>query len=218
MVNWGYYAPITFSQFRVSSFLGNFTTMQATQHETKVAAIIQSAAAPPVEAQGELTIKLILSFVLPVLILASAAVAENLPEAPNQIASPMGNNFMLTSTIPAQAKTSERPTLGDKKFVSLAIISTASTFADSYTTLFARQNYLAGKKGVCNMEVESAYLYGTHPTVGRTYAVAAIKSVGSLAAAYYLHKHGHSKLWAMPLIANAAISLQGVTQNMMVCN
>ena len=105
----------------------------------------------------------------------------------------------------------------DKKFLSLALISTGSTFADSYTTLFARENWLAGKKGVCNVEVESAYLYGTHPTVGRAYAVASVKSVSSAFAAYYLRKH-HSRLWSLPLVANSIISLQGVGQNMAACN
>jgi hypothetical protein len=105
----------------------------------------------------------------------------------------------------------------DATFLGLALISTGSTFADSYTTLFARQNWLAGKKGVCNVEVQSAYLYGTHPTVGRAYAVASAKGAGSILAAYYLRKH-HNKFWSAPLVANSILSLQGVTQNMMACN
>ena len=105
----------------------------------------------------------------------------------------------------------------DKKFLSLAIISTGSTFADSYTTLFARQNWLAGKQGVCNIETESPYLYGTHPTVGRAYAVASMKSAGSAFAAYYLRRH-HSRLWSLPLVANSIMSLQGVGQNLANCN
>ena len=97
------------------------------------------------------------------------------------------------------------------------MISTGSTFADSYTTLFARDNFLAGKTNVCNMETQSAYLYGTHPTVGRAYAVASIKSASSLFAAYYMRKH-HNKFWSLPLVANSVIGLQGVTQNMRACN
>ena len=62
------------------------------------------------------------------------------------------------------------------------------------------------------------YLYGTHPTVARTYAVASIKTVGAVATAYYLRKHHHSILWSLPLIGSTASSLQGTTQNMMVCN
>src|SRR5579872_3503656 len=100
---------------------------------------------------------------------------------------------------------------------SASVISTGTTFADSYTTLFARENWLAHKQGVCNAEVESAYLYGTHPTVARTYAVASVKSAGAIFAAYYFRKH-HSKLWSLPLIANSVIGAQGVAQNMVNCN
>jgi hypothetical protein len=105
----------------------------------------------------------------------------------------------------------------DKKFVSLALISTGSTFADSYTTLFARENWLARKPGVCNVETQSPYLYGTHPTVGRAYAVASVKSAGAIVSAFYLRKH-HNRFWSLPLIGNSAISLEGVTQNMIACN
>ena len=116
---------------------------------------------------------------------------------------------------PAPKPVESRPI--NANFISLALISSGSTFADSYTTLFARENWLAGKKGVCNVEVQSAYLYGTHPTVGRAYAVASIKSATSVLAAYYLRKH-HSKFWSLPLVANSIVSLEGVTQNMVACN
>jgi hypothetical protein len=69
------------------------------------------------------------------------------------------------------------------------------TLGDSCTTLFALQNWLVG---VCIADVDSAYLYGTHPTVGRVYAVASAKSAGSIMAAYYLRGH-HSKFWSLPL-------------------
>jgi hypothetical protein len=126
--------------------------------------------------------------------------------------------FMVESTSSAAKPrlAAETKTI-DNKFVGLALISTASTFADSYTTLFARENWLAGKQGVCNMEVQSAYLYGTHPTVGRAYGIASAKSAGALFAAYYLRKH-HHKFWSLPLIANSIVSVQGVTQNMVSCN
>jgi hypothetical protein len=123
---------------------------------------------------------------------------------------------MAVALTPVSAPQAEAR-LVDKKFLSLAIISTGSTFADSYTTLFARQNWLAGKQGVCNMETESAYLYGTHPTVARTYAVASVKSAGSAFAAYYLRKR-HSRLWSLPLVATSIMSLQGVGQNLVNCN
>jgi hypothetical protein len=153
---------------------------------------------------------------LAVLMLGGIAVAkEPLPDAPSAVAGADGFMFEAPVSAPSPRLAETKPI--DRKFVALALVSTGSTFADSYTTLFARQNWLAGKKGVCNMEVESAYLYGTHPTVGRAYAVASIKSAGSVLAAYYLRKH-HNKFWSLPLVANSVMGLQGVTQNMMTCN
>jgi len=158
--------------------------------------------------------------VLATLVLMGTSTAKELPDAlPNAPSSSMmAGSFIAESAVhvPETPQVVETKPV-DAKFVSLALISTGSTFADSYTTLFARQNWLAGKKGVCNMEVQSAYLYGTHPTVGRVYAVASAKSAGSILAAYYLRKH-HSKFWSAPLVANSIISLQGVTQNMVACN
>ena len=153
-----------------------------------------------------------------VIALATVSRAGELPEAPSTSVMRMSPAAMIEVATPVSTpRIAESNPVVDKKFISLAFISTSSTFADSYTTLFARQNWLAGKKGVCNVEVESAYLYGTHPTVARTYSVAAAKSVGSAFAAYYLRKH-HSKFWSAPLIVNSVMSLQGVTQNMIMCN
>ncbi|MGA2020779.1 MAG: hypothetical protein ABSH02_09330 [Candidatus Sulfotelmatobacter sp.] len=156
---------------------------------------------------------------LAVLGLVTISMAAELPEAPSSVI--RSNAEMIEPAEPVQASmlVAARPEVKrvDKMFLSLAIVSTGSTFADSYTTLFARQNWLAGKKGVCNVEVESAYLYGTHPTVGRAYAVASVKSAGSMVAAYYLRKH-HNKFWSLPLVSNSIISLQGVGQNMAMCN
>jgi hypothetical protein len=158
------------------------------------------------------------------LTLVSISFAKELPEAPS---STLGTSSSFTTGEPISPVMAVAMTpaytpktevkLVDKKFLSLAIVSTGSTFADSYTTLFARQNWLAGKQGVCNMETESPYLYGTHPTVVRTYAVASVKSAGAVLTAYYFRKH-HSKLWSLPLLANSVISLQGVGQNMANCN
>ena len=151
-----------------------------------------------------------------ILLLTSNAIAAagELPDAPSTSAAVKS---LAAPTPLVQPPTPlEAPPL-DKKFLSLAIISSSTAFADSYTTLFARQNWLAGKTGVCNREVESAYLYGTHPTVARSYAVASVKSASAIAASYYLRKR-HSKLWSLPLAANAIMSLQGVTQNMITCN
>jgi len=156
-----------------------------------------------------------LSFLLTVLALSGACVAGELPDAPSSAAA--ANNFMVEAAIPAPVPKPAEKKIVSPSFVSLAVISTASTFADSYTTLFARENWLAGKANVCNMEAQSPYLYGTHPTVARTYGVAVAKSSTSVLAAYYLRKH-HSRFWSMPLIANSVLSLQGVTQNMIACN
>ena len=168
--------------------------------------------------RGNALMKIAQSYAFVLLVLAGTCFAADLPEAPSavmgaaaiEIVAPASTS-RISTTAPVETK------VVDKKFLALALISTGSTFADSYTTLFARENWLAGKTGVCNAEVQSAYLYGTHPTVARAYAVASIKSVGSVAASYYLRKH-HSKFWSVPLIANSLISLQGTTQNMRACN
>jgi len=158
----------------------------------------------------------ILYSALALLIMSGVSAAKELPEAPSAVLE--AEAFVVEAPLPTPGpRAFEKKTTLDATFVSLALISTSSTFADSYTTLFARQNWLAGKKGVCNMEVQSAYLYGTHPTVGRTYAVASAKSAASVFAAYYLRKH-HNKFWSLPLVANSVVGLQGVTQNMMACN
>lgn len=145
-----------------------------------------------------------------------AAAKDPLPDAPSAVSS--SAEFFVEAPAPApMPRIAETNRVVDLKFTTLALVSAGSTFADSYTTLFARENWLAGKTNVCNEEVQSAYLYGTHPTVARAYAVASAKTATSVFAAYYLKKH-HSRFWSAPLVANAAISLEGVTQNMMACN
>ena len=157
-----------------------------------------------------------------ILLVVGSSSAADLPTAPSSVATTEASPMEFFA--PAAVSTSKpattivaEPKVMDKKFVSLALISTGVTFSDSYTTLFARQNWLAGKQHVCNAEIQSAYLYGTHPTVARTYAVASVKSVGSIALSYYLRKH-HQKLWALPLVANTLAGAQGTTQNMIACN
>jgi len=159
-----------------------------------------------------------LHMTLAVLALATISMATELPEAPSSVVRTGGAMIEVTgSALEPIIVVNPETKLIDKTFVTLAVIATGSTFADSYTTLFARQNWLAGKKGVCNAEVQSAYLYGTHPTVGRAYAVASVKSAGAVFAAYYFRKH-HNKFWSLPLVANSIMSLQGVGQNMATCN
>jgi hypothetical protein len=178
-----------------------------------------AAAAKPV-VQGAI-MKTFLNIALALVVTSGIAVAKempkDLPNAPSADMTPEAAFVEAPLIVPAPApRLAEKPTI-DKKFVGLAIMSTGSTFADSYTTLFARQNWLAGKTNVCNMEAQSAYLYGTHPTVGRAYAVASVKSAASLLAAYYLRKH-HNRFWSAPLIGNSVIGLMGVNQNMRACN
>lgn len=186
-----------------------------TDRSKSVASGKQSAGASESMAVKGDFLKTTLLSILAVLVLGGISAAKDLPDAPS--AAMTADPFIVESTPLVRApKTVETKTI-DTTFISLAVISTGSTFADSYTTLFARQNWLAGKKGVCNMETQSAYLYGTHPTVARTYAVASAKSGLSVLAAYYLKKH-HSKFWSAALIGNSVISLEGVTQNMMACN
>jgi len=162
--------------------------------------------------------KTALSCVFVLLVLIGTSMAAELPEAPSSSL----NAAPAIEPAPAVISSKGPSVLPegkivDNKFIALAVISTGLTFSDSYTTLFARENWLAGKAHVCNAEVQSAYLYGTHPTVGRAYAVASAKSVGSVLGAYYLRKH-HSKFWSLPLIANSVMSLQGTAQNLAACN
>jgi hypothetical protein len=168
--------------------------------------------------EKRIAMKTIIPVILAVLAMGTVSAAKELPNAPSAV-TPVSSS-LEAAPAPAVATFTpvhvERPVV-DKKFIALALVSTGATFGDSYTTLFARDNWLAHRQGVCNEEVESAYLYGTHPTVGRAYAVATVKSGTSLLAAYYLRKH-HSKLWSLPLVANSIIGMQGVTQNMVNCN
>jgi hypothetical protein len=167
--------------------------------------------------EGDSQMKSIIGILLAVLAFSTTLTAEELPDAPSRMTT-SSSHFVIRAAVPVVAPKAAEVKVVDRKFLSLVAISTGSTFADSYTTLFARQNWLAGKTGVCNMEAQSAYLYGTHPTVARAYAVASVKSITAAAAAYYLRKHGHNKLWSVPLLVNTATSLQGVGQNMAVCN
>jgi hypothetical protein len=166
---------------------------------------------------GDTQMKWVICVLLTVLACSAISAAKELPDAPSKAAA-SSSHFVILAAVPVVAQRAPERKVIDKKFLSLVAISTGSTFADSYTTLFARQNWLAGKTGVCNVEAQSAFLYGTHPTVARAYAVASVKSVTAAVAAYYLRKHGHNRLWSFPLLMNTATSLQGVGQNLVVCN
>jgi hypothetical protein len=196
--------------------------MQCNDKSLAIGASLQNDVCLPIgmSPKGVSFMKSTLALVLAVLALPITSSAAELPAAPSSVAKTDSSaiEIVAVSSTPriSEPKFSENRIV-DTKFIGLAIMSTGTTFADSYTTLFARQNWLAGKKTVCNVEVQSAYLYGTHPTVGRAYAVASAKSVGSVLASYYLRKH-HNKVWALPLIANSVLGAQGTTQNMISCN
>jgi hypothetical protein len=167
---------------------------------------------------GAALLKLVTLTTATVLALAAVSLAAELPAAPSAVSSASPAFVAASTAVSTPApKIAEAGPVMNKTFVSLALISTSSTFADSYTTLFARENWLARRQGVCNAEVQSAYLYGTHPTVARAYGVASAKSAGAILAAYYLRKH-HNRFWSAALVGNTAISLEGVTQNMIECN
>ena len=210
-----FYYSLAIVPFRVWPYLRDMNERNDSRHPATNASPLQSK----IDGRTHTVATLTRSALGAVIILAFAAssMAAELPGAPSSV---VRTNIVTVGPpveAPAVAVARSEVKVFDKTFVSLALVSAGSTFADSYTTLFARENWLAGKKGVCNVEVESAYLYGTHPTVRRAYAVASLKSAGSVFTAYYLRKH-HNKFWSLPLIANSVISLQGVGQNMATCN
>jgi hypothetical protein len=128
--------------------------------------------------------------------------------------------LILVAVSVAQNSTEGSTRVVDKKFLLLTALSAGGTFADSYTTTWAIQNWKntpPGQSRACNVESESPWLYGTHPTLGRAYAVAAGKSIGATVAAYYLKKH-HSRLWSLPMAINAGLSIQGMSHNLATCN
>jgi hypothetical protein len=163
-------------------------------------------------------VKNFLRIMFAVMVTTSVATAKELPDAPSAEMSAIGaaEPIIVSTASPDIPPVTEKSVM-DKKFIALAIITAGSTFADSYTTMFASQNWKAGKTNVCNAEGQSPYLYGTHPTATRAYGVAFAKTAGSIVAARYLRKH-HNRFWALPLIGISATSLQGVTQNMNACN
>jgi hypothetical protein len=128
--------------------------------------------------------------------------------------------LILVAACVAENSTEGSTRIVDKKFMILTALSAGGTFADSYTTTWAIQNWKntpPGQSRACNVESESPWLYGAHPTVGRAYAVAAGKSIGATVAAYYLKKH-HSRLWSLPMAINSGLSIQGMTHNLATCN
>ncbi|MGC2477448.1 MAG: hypothetical protein WA485_24120 [Candidatus Sulfotelmatobacter sp.] len=211
-----FYYSLAIVPFRVWPYLRDMNERNDSRHPAINASPLRSNIAGHTRKLTTLT-RSALGAAVVILALAASSRAAELPGAPSSVVRANIVEAAPPVQVPTVAAARSEVKVIDKTFVSLALVSTGSTFADSYTTLFARENWLAGKKGVCNVEVESAYLYGTHPTVRRAYAVASLKSAGSVFAAYYLRKH-HNKFWSLPLVANSVISLQGVGQNMATCN
>ncbi|MBS1850408.1 MAG: hypothetical protein JST79_05820 [Acidobacteria bacterium] len=166
--------------------------------------------------------KLIARFAAVLVMLTAVGLAENLPDSPGSMmesSSSSVRSMAVTAAVvrPTPAITEKK--VADKKFLSLTALSTAATFADSYTTTWAIQNWQntpAGESRPCNAETQSPWLYGTHPTYARVYTVAAGKSVGSALLSYYLKKR-HSRFWQLPLTVNTAFSLQGMAHNVASC-
>jgi hypothetical protein len=69
--------------------------------------------------------------------LAQVARAAEPPDAPSSLIRRTAP--VLAIALPASVPKPAEESPIDKKFVSLAFVSTSSTFADSYTTLFARR-------------------------------------------------------------------------------
>ena len=95
--------------------------------------------------KGITLLRSIVTAAFAVVALTTVSVAAELPEAPSSSVMRM-NAAMIETTVPVSAPKFAETNTVDKTFLSLAFISTSSTFADSYTTLFARQNWLAHKQ------------------------------------------------------------------------
>src|SRR5579863_313321 len=80
--------------------------------------------------------KSILLLSVAVLALTGLCAAKDLPDAPSAVAA-AADGFIAEPVAPRQAlKVAETKPI-DATFLGLALVSTGSTFADSYTTLFA---------------------------------------------------------------------------------
>jgi hypothetical protein len=75
--------------------------------------------------------------------------AGELPSAPSSVVGDVPGIEMATPMVQTNRVVDLRTEhkVVDKKFIAFAVVSTGSTFADSYTTLFARENWLAGDGG-----------------------------------------------------------------------
>jgi hypothetical protein len=159
-------------------------------------------------------------------IAANAGGEGEIPDAPSTSSSllPMNAALRITATpssYRARPVSPERSRVIDKQFLILSAISTATIFADSYSTTWIGENYRAHGAGPCTVEGGEPLLYGLHPTVARSYAVGAGLSAGAIAVSYLAKKHLPSRLkwmWTAPLLYETSVSVHGFSTNLVRCN
>jgi len=154
---------------------------------------------------------------------ASAGGEAAIPDAPSSLL-PTNAALKITATpssVQAGLLSPEHSGVIDKQFLILSAISTATIFADSYTTTWIGQNYRAHGSGPCTVEGGEPLLYGLHPTTGRAYAVGVGMAAGAIAVSYIAKKHLPSKLkwmWPAPLLYETGVSAHGFSTNVVRCN
>jgi hypothetical protein len=154
---------------------------------------------------------------------ANAGGDAAIPDAPSSL---LPTNAALIVTVTPSSShssplSSEHSRVIDKQFLILSAISTATIFADSYTTTWIGQNYRAHGSGPCTVEGGEPLLYGLHPTTGRAYAIGAGMAAGAITASYLAKKHLPSKLnwmWPTPLLYETSVSVHGFSTNLARCN
>ena len=154
---------------------------------------------------------------------AKASGDAAIPDAPSSLLP--ANAALKVNVTPSSSHASplspEHSGVVDKQFLILSAISTATIFADSYTTTWIGQNYRAHGSGPCTVEGGEPLLYGLHPTAGRAYAVGAAMAAGAITASYLAKKHLPSKLkwmWPAPLLYETGVSVHGFSTNLVRCN
>ncbi len=154
---------------------------------------------------------------------ANAGGDAAIPDAPSSLL-PTNAVLNVTATpnsVHARPLSAEHSAVIDKQFLILSAISTATIFADSFTTTWIGENYRAHGSGPCTLEGGEPLLYGLHPTAGRSYAVGAAMAAGAITASYLAKKHLPPKLkwmWPAPLLYETGVSVHGFSTNLVRCN
>jgi hypothetical protein len=154
---------------------------------------------------------------------ANAGGEEALPDAPSSLL-PTNAALRIAATPTSDQAgllSPEHTRVIDKQFLILSAISTATIFADSYTTTWIGENYRAHGSGPCTVEGGEPLLYGLHPTVERSYAIGAGMAAGAVTVSYFAKKHLPSKLkwmWTAPLLYETGVSVHGFSTNLARCN